>query len=83
MGLWVLLGRRGFSRPRTAAEAGDLLDSAGDQRFYFKSRRFQLFLADQVTLEPGNTGDTGGAALTRRPSIKRYLIKHYTRPWRP
>jgi len=60
MGLWELLGRRGFSRPRTAAEAGDLLDSAGDQRFYFKSRRFQLFLADQVTLEPGNTGDTGG-----------------------
>lgn len=60
MGLWELLGRRGFSRPRTAAEAGDLLDSAGNQRFYFKSRRFQLFLADQVTLEPGNTGDTGG-----------------------
>lgn len=56
MGLWELLDRRGFSRPKTAAEAGALLDAAGDQRFYFKSRRFQLFLADQVSLNTGAEG---------------------------
>ena len=59
MGLWELLDSRGFPRPQSAAEAGALLDFAGDQRFFFKSRRFRLFLVDQVPWDAGNTGNTG------------------------
>ena len=48
MGLWGLLEWKGYRRPQTAAQAGALLDLAGDQRFLSNSRRFQLFLAEQV-----------------------------------
>ncbi len=56
MGLWELLERKGYSRPRTAVEAGELLDLAGDQRFDFNSRRFRLFLSDQAFPDTGDTG---------------------------
>ncbi len=55
MGLWELLERKGYSPPKTAGQAGSLLDMAGDQRFYFKSRRFGLYLADQVSSDTGDT----------------------------
>ena len=56
MGLWELLEVKGYFRPETACQAGALLDLAGDQRFYFKSRRFRLFLEDQVSLDSGANG---------------------------
>jgi hypothetical protein len=46
--LWELLEHRGYPRPRTAAETGDLLDRAGDARFLGKSSRFQRFLQEQM-----------------------------------
>ena len=47
MGLWALLDRKGYARPKTAAEAGAMLDRAGDQRFHSNSRWFQSILAEQ------------------------------------
>jgi len=45
--LWEILSEQGYPRPASAAEMGDLLDRAGDQRFTGKSREFQIFLAEQ------------------------------------
>ena len=45
--LWEILSAQSYSRPSSAAEMGDLLDRAGDQRFIGKSRGFQTFLAEQ------------------------------------
>ena len=63
MGLWELLEGEGYSRPGSAVQAGALLDMAGDQRFYFKSRRFRLFLLDPVFLADQVFLDTGAAGL--------------------
>jgi Protein of unknown function (DUF2851) len=46
--LWEILERRGYARPRTRAEMGNLLDRAGDARFLSKSSRFQKFLQEQT-----------------------------------
>ena len=46
-GLWGILRSRGYAPPETLEEMGELLDRAGDARFLHKSRRFQLFLAEQ------------------------------------
>ncbi len=45
--LWGILSALGYPRPSSAAEMGELLDRAGDQRFAGKSRGFQTFLAEQ------------------------------------
>ena len=45
--LWEILSALGYPRPSSAAEMGELLDRAGDQRFPGKSRGFQTFLAEQ------------------------------------
>ena len=45
--LWTVLGVRGFPRPETAQELGDLLDRAGDDRFHSKSVRFGFLLEEQ------------------------------------
>ncbi len=47
MGLWALLDRKGYARPETSAEAGAMLDMAGDQRFHSNSRWFRSILAEQ------------------------------------
>ena len=46
-GLWALLGRRGHPRPDSAAEAGELLDRAGDCRFRRKAALLGRFAAEQ------------------------------------
>jgi Protein of unknown function (DUF2851) len=46
--LWEVLERRGYARPRTMAEMGNLLDKTGDARFLSKSSRFQRFLQEQT-----------------------------------
>ncbi len=45
--LWGLLSRRGYPRPGSAAEAGELLDRAGDERFRRKSALLGRFVAEQ------------------------------------
>ncbi len=45
--LWEFLGARGYTRPETADEAGQLLDRAGDDRFEMKSGQFRTYLAEQ------------------------------------
>ena len=45
--LWEILSALGYPRPSSAAEMGELLDRAEDQRFAGKSRGFQTFLAEQ------------------------------------
>jgi hypothetical protein len=45
--LWEILSAQGYPRPSSAAEMGDLLDRAGNERFAGKSREFQTFLAEQ------------------------------------
>ncbi len=51
-GLWTILDRRGYPRPGTPGELGDLLDRAGDRRFLMNSAGFQRFLSEQ---EPDQT----------------------------
>ena len=46
-GLWDLLAQRGYSRPVSAAEVGNLLDRAGDERFVRKSVLLGSFAAEQ------------------------------------
>ena len=46
-GLWGMLGRRGYERPNTAAEACLLLDRAGDDRFRRKAAILGRFAAEQ------------------------------------
>jgi len=46
--LWELLESRGYPRPGTAREAGDLLDRAGDQRFLAKSIFFSKLLEEEA-----------------------------------
>ncbi len=46
-GLWGLLARRGYPRPGSAAEAGSLLDQAGDDRFRRKAALLGRFAAEQ------------------------------------
>ena len=45
--LWKLLAPRGYSRPINAAEAGDLLDRAGDERFRRKAALLGQFATEQ------------------------------------
>ena len=45
--LWELLARRGYLRPEGAAEAGVLLDRAGDERFRRKAATLGRFAAEQ------------------------------------
>ena len=45
--LWELLAPRGYSRPINAAEAGELLDRAGDDRFCRKAALLGRFAAEQ------------------------------------
>ena len=46
-GLWDLLSGHGYPRPCTAAEAGELLDRAGDDRFRRKAATLRRFTAEQ------------------------------------
>ncbi len=46
-GLWDLLARRGYPRPGSAAEAGELLDRAGDDRFRRKADVLGRFASGQ------------------------------------
>ena len=46
-GLWELLARHGYTRPPDAAEAGALLDRAGDERFRRKAATLGRFAAEQ------------------------------------
>ena len=45
--LWGLLARRGYCRPTSAGEAGELLDRAGDERFCRKAGLLGRFAAEQ------------------------------------
>ena len=45
--LWVLLERRGFPRPGDAADAGRLLDRAGDARFLRRAAILERFAREQ------------------------------------
>ena len=45
--LWEFLSRRGYPRPESAAETGDLLDQAGDERFRRKATLLGRFAAEQ------------------------------------
>ena len=45
--LWGLLVRRGYRCPTSAAEAGELLDRAGDERFRRKAALLGRFAAEQ------------------------------------
>ncbi len=45
--LWELLEGHGYSRPRSAQEAGALLDRAGDERFQRKAATLGRFAAEQ------------------------------------
>ncbi len=45
--LWGMLALRGYSRPGTQAEAGELLDRAGDARFRRKAETLGRFAAEQ------------------------------------
>ena len=45
--LWELLTRRGYSRPGSAADTGELLDRAGDERFRRKAALLGRFAAEQ------------------------------------
>ena len=45
--LWFLLARQGFSKPKTAEEAGELLDRAGDLRFLGKASALGRFIKEQ------------------------------------
>ena len=45
--LWPLLARKGFPRPTSKQEAGELLDRAGDQRFRAKASELGRFTQEQ------------------------------------
>ncbi len=45
--LWELLVARGYPRPESAAETGELLDRAGDERFRRKAALLGRFTAEQ------------------------------------
>ena len=45
--LWEFLSARGYNRPETEGEAGELLDRAGDERFGIKSAQFRAYLTEQ------------------------------------
>ena len=45
--LWARLTQRGYRRPSSAAEAGELLDRAGDERFRRKAATLARFVAEQ------------------------------------
>lgn len=45
--LWTLLARRGFPRPGDAADAGRLLDRAGDARFLRRAATLERFAREQ------------------------------------
>ena len=45
--LWDLLARRGYRRPVSAEEAGELLERAGDERFRKKAALLGRFAAEQ------------------------------------
>ena len=45
--LWERLARRGYTRPGSAAEAGQLLERAGDERFGRKAALLGRFAAEQ------------------------------------
>ena len=46
-GLWQLLSNRGYPRPGSPAEMGELLDRAGDERFRRKAALLGRFAAEQ------------------------------------
>ena len=46
-GLWELLSSRGYPRPESTAETGELLDRAGDERFRRKAALLGRFAAEQ------------------------------------
>ena len=46
-GLWDALARHGYQRPGDRAEAGELLDRAGDDRFLRKSATLGRFASEQ------------------------------------
>ena len=46
-GLWEMLARLGYPRPGSRAEAGELLDRAGDERFRRKAALLGRFAAEQ------------------------------------
>ena len=56
--LWRLLESLGYPCPSTMAEAGELLDRAGDQRFQARVREFAVLLE-----ETGLAGDSGDQLL--------------------
>ena len=56
--LWNLLEPLGYPRPATEAQAGELLDRAGDQRFQARVREFAVLLE-----ETGLAGDSGEQVL--------------------
>ena len=56
--LWNLLEPLGYPRPATEAQAGELLDRAGDQRFQARVREFAVLLE-----ETGLAGDSGDQVL--------------------
>ena len=56
--LWNLLEPLGYPRPATEAQAGELLDRAGDQRFQARVREFAVLLE-----ETGLAGDSGDQLL--------------------
>ncbi len=53
--LWSLLGPLGYPCPATKAQAGELLDRAGDRRFQAKVREFAVLLEETVLA--GDSGD--------------------------
>ena len=54
--LWALLALKGLQRPENAAEAGALLDWAGDQRFLTKASLFLPFIYGETPSdEPART----------------------------
>ena len=46
-GLWAVLSQRGYPAPSSPDETGELLDLAGDHRFWAKREYFSLLLREQ------------------------------------
>jgi len=46
-GLWAVLNQSGYPAPSSPDEMGELLDSAGDHRFWAKKEYFSLLLREQ------------------------------------
>ena len=79
--LWALLAERGWPRPNSGEEMGELLDAAGDARFRAKAAAFTALNREQP---PAQTLYEGlMEALGYRANRQPFLKLAQQAPWRP